>query len=51
MLEKKLGIKNDAKKRKKINKAIGLEGFGDGFMDFLDDIENKLQKDTNQYKP
>lgn len=42
MLEKKLGIKNNDKKKKKIFKSIEEEGFGTGFLDFLDDIENKI---------
>jgi hypothetical protein len=42
MLEKKLGVKNNEKRKKKLNKIIDVEGFGDGFMDFLDGIENKI---------
>lgn len=51
-LEKRLGIKsNDAKKRKKLNKTIGQEGYGTGFLDFLDDIENKIKMNAKQYEP
>lgn len=49
-LEKKLGIK-DSKQRKKINNMIGKEGYGDGFLDFLDDIQNKVSMNRKQYKP
>jgi hypothetical protein len=43
LLEKKLGLKGDtAKKRRKLNQAIEVEGFGTGFMSFIDDIGNKV---------
>jgi hypothetical protein len=45
MLEKKLGIK-DEKKRKKVNQAIGQEGYGNGFLDFLDSIGTKVKQDA-----
>ncbi|CDW86880.1 nucleolar mif4g domain-containing protein 1 [Stylonychia lemnae] len=51
MLEKKLGIKNDPKKRKKVNQAIEVEGYGTGFMDFLDGIENKIKSKKEVYRP
>ena len=51
MLEKKLGIKNDPKKKKRVIKSLEQEGLGDGFMDFLDGIENKLKMKKDTYKP
>lgn len=51
MLEKKLGIKNNSKKRQKVNQAIEDEGFGKGFMDFLDQLDGKIAVDPKQYKP
>ena len=36
-------MKNDPKKKKRIYKSLEQEGLGDGFMDFLDDIENKIK--------
>jgi hypothetical protein len=44
-LEKKLGIKGAAneRKRRKLNRDIGLEGFGNGFMDFIDGIGSKIK--------
>jgi hypothetical protein len=51
MLEKKLGIKNDAKRKKKVNKEIEGLGFGTGFMDFIDGIETKVIKSKKEYKP
>lgn len=51
MLEKKLGIKNNDKKKKKINTLIDKEGFGDGFMNFIDGIEEKVKVDKSYYKP
>jgi hypothetical protein len=43
MLERKLGIKKDTKKRTKLNQAVEQEGFGSGFMDFIDGIEKKVK--------
>lgn len=43
MLERKLGIKKDTKKRRKLNQAVEQEGFGTGFMDFIDGIEKKVK--------
>jgi hypothetical protein len=43
MLERKLGIKKDSKKRRKLNQAVEQEGFGSGFMDFIDGIEKKVK--------
>jgi hypothetical protein len=36
MLERKLGIKNDVKRKQRVNKEIEKIGFGNGFMDFID---------------
>ena len=47
MLEMKLGIKKGAdseKKRRKLNQTIEVEGFGTGFMDFINGIEAKVDK-------
>lgn len=44
MLERKLGAGKDSKKRRKLNQAIEVEGFGKGFMDFIDGIDSKLKK-------
>ncbi len=47
MLEKKLGLKKGAdseKKRRKLNQTIEVEGFGTGFMDFINGIEAKVDK-------
>jgi hypothetical protein len=43
MLERKLGIKKDGKKRRKLNQAVEQEGFGSGFMEFIDGIEKKVR--------
>ena len=43
MLEKKLGIKGDKKKKNKIMQQIEMEGLGIGFMDFLDEIDTKVK--------
>lgn len=51
MLEKKLGAGKDAKKRRKLNQAIEVEGFGKGFMDFIDGIEGKLKNGQDDYVP
>ena len=50
MLEKKLGIKGNDKKKKKIHSTIDMD-VGTGFMDFLDDIGKKIKIDPKQYKP
>jgi len=42
-LEKMLKVNSDAKAKRKIQKSIENEGLGIGFMDFLDDIENKVK--------
>lgn len=49
-LERKLGAK-DSKKRRKLNDAIETEGFGTGFMDFIDGIEGKLGAEEEAYEP
>ena len=40
-LERKMGLRTDAKRRKRMNDTIDREGLGLGFMSFLDDIECK----------
>ena len=42
MLEKKLGVNKDEKRKKRLNREIEAQGFGTGFMDFLDKIEGKI---------
>ena len=42
-LERRLKTSSDAKAKKKLQKSIENEGLGIGFMDFLDDIENKVK--------
>ena len=44
MLEKRLGVKKDSKKRRKLNQAVEQEGYGTGFMDFIDGIEKKVRE-------
>ncbi len=52
MLERKLGISTDAKRKKRVNAQIEEIGFGTGFMDFLDGIEKKVRKlPKDKYKP
>ena len=51
MLEKKLGIKNDAKRKKRLYKEAEVEGLGKGFMDFLDNVTSKVKMDNKKYKP
>ena len=52
MLERKLGIKKDTKKRRKLNQAVEQEGFGSGFMDFIDGIEKKVKlMPEDEYQP
>lgn len=43
-LEKRLKVSSDAKAKRKIQKSIENEGLGIGFMDFLDDIENRVKE-------
>jgi len=42
-LESKLGFKNDLKRKKRNNQQANNEGFGIGFMDFIDSIEAKVK--------
>lgn len=41
-LERKLGIKTCDRKRRKLNSAIEQEGYGTGFMKFIDGIKSKV---------
>lgn len=49
MLEKKLGLKNNEKMKKKVTKKIEMEGMGVGFLDFLDEITETV-KDNKKFK-
>jgi hypothetical protein len=52
MLERKLGVKKDSKKRRKLHQTVEQEGFGTGFMDFIDGIEKKVRDlDEGEYLP
>lgn len=51
-LEKKMGL--DGKKKKKLHSFIDKEGYGDGFCDLLDGIDEifeKPQETKKKYKP
>jgi len=43
MLERRLGIKASDRKRRKLNQEVEDEGFGKGFMNFIDGIEKKIK--------
>ena len=49
MLERKLGIRTDAKRKKRYLQRIEEEGLGLGIFDFLDDIERKAKIDVTKY--
>jgi hypothetical protein len=49
-LERRLGIRANDRKRRKLHQAVEDEGFGRGFMAFLDSIDHKL-KEGNDYEP
>jgi hypothetical protein len=52
MLERRLGIKANDRKRRKLNQAVEEEGFGRGFMSFIDDIEKKVKTiPPEEYRP
>ena len=48
-LERKMGLRTDGKRRKRMNDALDKEGMGLGFMSFLDDIDGKARLDINEY--
>ena len=50
-LERKLGFKNDAGRRKRNNQQTDKEGFGIGFMDFLDGVEKHAKMERKLFKP
>lgn len=50
MLEKKLGLNKDAKRKARNDKQTELEGYGLGFMSFLDSIEGKAKLKMESYK-
>jgi hypothetical protein len=43
MLEKKLGLNKDLKRKARNDKQTDLEGYGLGFMTFLDSVEKKAK--------
>lgn len=49
MLEKRLGFKSDKKRRDRNNKQTEMEGFGMGFMDYLDNLNRKVKMDVSKY--
>ena len=51
MLERKLGIKNDEKRKQRINQQIEQIGFGTGFMSFIDSIGTKVRSGGKSYRP
>ena len=50
ILERRLGVR-DLKKRRKLNQAVEEEGFGRGFMEFIDEIEVKVKGEKERYVP
>lgn len=48
MLERKLGLNNDKKRKARNDRQTDLEGFGLGFMEFLDSIEGKIKMQAYQ---
>ena len=51
MLERKLGIKNDEKRKQRVNQQIESIGFGKGFMSFIDSIGTKVKSNSKSYRP
>ena len=52
ILERRLGIRANARKRRKLNQVVEEEGFGRGFMDFIDGIETKVKTQAVEgYRP
>ena len=49
MLERKLGIRTDEKRKKRYFNRIEQEGLGLGIFDFLDDIEKKAKLNRDEY--
>ena len=45
-----MGLRTDAKRKKRMNDSIDKEGLGLGFMSFLDDIENIAKVNVKEYK-
>ena len=50
-LERKLGIAANDRKRRRLNQVVEEEGFGKGFMQFVDGIEQKVKGLVVEYKP
>ena len=50
MLERKLGIRTDPKRKNRYFQRIEQEGLGLGIFDFLDDIEKKAKIDKAEYQ-
>ena len=50
MLEKKLGLNKDVKRKARNDKQTDLEGYGLGFMSFLDTIETKAKMAVRSYE-
>lgn len=50
MLERNLGIRTDAKRKKRFFSRIEEEGLGLGIFDFLEDINKKVKMDARDYK-
>ena len=50
-MESKLGMKGNKKMKQKVHQSIENEGMGIGFLDFLDEIANKVKmKNLKEYK-
>ena len=49
MLERRLGITNDPKRKARNDKQTDLQGFGLGFMSFLDGIDKKVKMSADKY--
>lgn len=50
MLERKLGLYKDPKRKARNDRQTDMEGFGLGFMSFLDTVEDKVKMSKDQYK-
>lgn len=50
MLERNLGIRTDAKRKKRFFSSIEKEGLGLGIFDFLDGIDDKVKMDAEDYQ-
>lgn len=51
MLEKKLGLNKDVKRKARHDRQTEMEGLGLGFLSFLDDIDKKARLKMEDYKP